>query len=234
MNARDNLIAVIEKVKGAVRDRDRFEAEMERKLGRAWAEQRKELMRLLGDPPNMANVPESYWNNGGKAIRRAVASVFEEIYLSQEMAFSEAARIGIDWTLANKQAADWAYRFAGELSNTLNDTTRNAVADYVGKFFDRGWTMDELASRINDVVFSQARSRAIAITETTRAATQAELATVNYYEATYGVKYKPFWETVLDDQVCDICGPKHGKEITDGEYPPAHVHCRCEVNWVIQ
>jgi len=30
--------------------------------------------------------------------------------------------------------------------------------------------------------------------------------------------------------VCPICGPKHNREIKDGQYPPAHPRCRCWVN----
>jgi hypothetical protein len=41
----------------------------------------------------------------------------------------------------------------------------------------------------------------------------------------------PIWQTSNDERVCPICGPKHGKEITDGKFPPAHPRCRCWVTY---
>ena len=63
-----------------------------------------------------------------------------------------------------------------------------------------------------------------------QAAVQAEVATVNILEAEYRfLNFKPFWITANDDRVCEICGPRHMKEIEGEDFPPAHVNCRCEV-----
>jgi hypothetical protein len=52
---------------------------MERRRGKVWDAQRREVMRLLGDPPDINNVPEAYWNNGGKGIRKAISAVLEDV-----------------------------------------------------------------------------------------------------------------------------------------------------------
>ncbi len=57
---------ILTSFKSELRNRRKFEREMEERLGAEWNKQRRELMRLLGDPPDINKVPESYWNNGGK------------------------------------------------------------------------------------------------------------------------------------------------------------------------
>ena len=73
----------------------------------------------------------------------------------------------------------------------------------------------------------------IARTEVTRAAVEGERALVketNDIVSQHGIDpMVPIWQTRNDEIVCPICGPKHNKEIKDGEYPPAHPRCRC---WV--
>jgi len=238
MNAVDNLKYTLQKVtnhlKAPVSERERFEREMERKLGKVWNSQRDELMKLLGDPPSLANVPQSYWNNGGHEIKKVIAPIFEEIFVSQSMAMAGAARIGVDWTLVNKQAANWAYAHAGQLIQGLQTTEQNAIRDYVQKYYTDGWTLDDVISHL-EPLFDKQRATTIAITETTNAATQSEMAMVNYLEATYPtIHFVGYWITANDDRVCDICGPKHGKIIEDAEYPPAHVNCRCEVEYDVR
>lgn len=231
MNARDNLKAVLEKIKGAVNDRDKFEQLLQKRLGSAFTEQRKELMRLLGDPPSIGNVPESFWNNGGKAIRKAVTSVFESIYIAQTVQLYEQLRVGVDWALLNRRAIEWASRHAGELIGQLEDTTRKTLSELISRYYTDSWTLDDLTDRLIPL-FGEARARTIAITETTMAATQSELATVNWLEADFPqLRFAGVWLTAEDDRVCDICGPRHGKPITDGDYPPAHINCRCIVAW---
>ncbi|HRT92702.1 MAG TPA: hypothetical protein P5516_09505, partial [Anaerolineaceae bacterium] len=85
-NLRDVIGRIERQLKAPVAQRDKFEREMERKLGRIWKEQRDELMRLLGDPPSLSNVPQSYWNNGRAAIRKVIAPIFEEIFREQATA----------------------------------------------------------------------------------------------------------------------------------------------------
>lgn len=107
-NLRDVIGRIERQLKAPVAQRDKFEREMERKLGRIWKEQRDELMRLLGDPPSLSNVPQSYWNNGRAAIRKVIAPIFEEIFREQATALITQVGIGVDWALINSRAADWA------------------------------------------------------------------------------------------------------------------------------
>lgn len=229
-NLRDVIGRIERQLKALVAQRDKFEREMERKLGRIWKEQRDELMRLLGDPPSLSNVPQSYWNNGRAAIRKVIAPIFEEIFREQATALISQVGIGVDWTLINSRAADWALTHAVNFITGIQNTERQTIADLISKFFSSEWSLDDLADRINSFLFDKRRASQIAITEVTRAAVQAEVSTVNILEAEYRfLNFKPFWITANDDRVCDICGPRHMKEIEGEDFPPAHVNCRCEV-----
>jgi len=234
MNPTQNLSDVIGRIerqlKAPVAQRDKFEREMERKLGQVWRDQRDKLIPLLGNPPSLANVPESYWNNGGAAIRKVIAPIFESVFMSQAEALIAQVGIGVDWTLINSRAADWALSHTSHFITGIQETERKTIGDLINKFFTGDLTFDDIASRINSFLFDSRRAKQIAITEVTRAAVQAEVATVNILEAEYRfLNFKPFWITANDDRVCEICGPRHMKEIDGEDFPPAHVNCRCEV-----
>jgi hypothetical protein len=229
-NLRDVIGRIERQLKAPVAQRDKFEREMERKLGRIWKEQRDELMRLLGDPPSLSNVPQSYWNNGRAAIRKVIAPIFEEIFREQATALITQVGIGVDWALINSRAADWAIENTRHFLEGYEKTNQKLISEYINKFYTEGWTLDEVTAHINSVIFDERRASMIAITETTRAAVQAEVATVNVLEAEYpNLHFKPIWITANDDRVCDICGPMHEKVIEGEDFPPAHVNCRCEV-----
>ena len=76
------------------------------------------------------------------------------------------------------------------------------------------------------------RAKMIAITETTRAASQATTSYQDYLRER-GINMTRVWNTDADELVCPICAPLNGKTEADwgAEYPdgaPAHVNCRCD------
>jgi hypothetical protein len=80
------------------------------------------------------------------------------------------------------------------------------------------------------VLASPIRAEMIAVTEVTRAASQGEQAIAREL-ARAGIVMTPIWNTNQDDIVCPLCGPKNGKEIEDGQFPPRHPRCRCWVSY---
>lgn len=121
------------------------------------------------------------------------------------------------------------------LDNTSRDAVRRAIETFVQK---PGTTVGDMID-ILIPQFGKARAERIAITETTRVYAQAN----NLYGQQLAIEYPEFkvykkWFTNNDDKVCSICGPLHGKEVTQGnafpsvigggfDNPPAHVNCRC-------
>ena len=83
--------------------------------------------------------------------------------------------------------------------------------------------------------FSRERAELIAITEITRARTMGEMAAAELL-AEVDVILVGTWITMEDELVCEVCGPLH---LTPESYwseffpngSPAHVRCRCNIEW---
>ena len=153
--------------------------------------------------------------------------------------FKEAITIGLDYTLINDKALDFARTYAYDLINKnkggIDATTRDSVSNAIQRFIDTpgqtlGDTMNQLSSS-----FSLERARMIAVTETTRAFAEGnKIAGLEMKEKFPDVKVVKTWETNNDDRVCDICGPLQGEEVeidepfsSGDDKPPAHINCRC-------
>ena len=131
--------------------------------------------------------------------------------------------------LANQKGIDWAIDHAGDLITDFEDATKNDLQGIVTQALQEGWSNDQLAEKISDSwSFSASRAEVIARTETAFADVQGNLAL--YREA--GIE-KLVW-LAADTAPCDECEALDGKTISvDGEMPPAHPNCRCDVAPVI-
>ena len=213
-------------------NRDALEAQLARKLSGLSRRQMGELLEHLGDPPNIANVPASFWKESGEELAKVVTPFSERVYLEAAERMLETVPIGVDWSLVNQAASSWARQYAFDLVGGINSTTRQAVGQAVGNYFSQGLTMGDLTNRLGRI-YSPIRADMIATTEVTRAAAEGERATVSEIEKE-GIKMVEVWQTNNDELVCPICGPKHGKKIgtnwTRNDGPPAHPRCRCWIN----
>jgi hypothetical protein len=90
---------------------------------------------------------------------------------------SPSESVGINWDLANQQAADWARAHAEERSRLISQTTRDKIAKAQGQLKDvygevATWieqpeAMPDLINRITVIVGDPKRAEAIAVTEAT-------------------------------------------------------------------
>ena len=211
-------------------NRDFIERKLARVLGKDLRVELDTLMSHLGDPPLITNVPNDYWQNGWKVIAKDVEPVLVGVYLQQAEALMVEINIGVDWGLINTTASQWSRRHGEEVLKKLFKTTYEGVNQTIPKFYEQNWSIDDLAKEL-ERWHSPVRAEMIAVTETTRAAVEGERAYVNQLFKESNIRMIPIWQTANDEIAmrCPICWPKHGKEITDGEYPPAHPRCRCGV-----
>jgi hypothetical protein len=154
-----------------------------------------------------------------------------------ESAVERVDEIGIDFDPAEigALAADWASRYGYELVRGIMGTTRNVIQAAVSqRIVTPGMTTQQLATML-EPAFGAARAQVIAVTETTRAWSMGTAQYRNLLQQVYGLKTREIWYTLLDERVCDICGPLHGQpdsvwgaEFIDG--PPAHPNCRCRTD----
>ena len=213
-----------------VNDRDKKERDIARRLARVFGDHHEEIMELLGDPPSLMNVPEDYWQRYNVDIRTALSVPMNEIFFEQFTAQLEEFGLSFDDSTGSDEALNFIEKYTFELVKGIENTTREAIRKEVQYFIQNGdMTIQDLAERLYRY-YSPVRAQMIAITETTRAAAQGELETIAKLHEQYGLEFEAVWQTANDERVCIICGPKHGKVITDGEYPPAHPNCRCWVN----
>lgn len=149
--------------------------------------------------------------------------------------------IGIDWTLINADAVEWARKYAAELVRGINSTTRDQIKRHVSAWLDTpGRTMGDLFAELESLPgFNESRAQMIAVTEITRAYAEGNKLSAQKYEDEGLFTWKRVWQTNNDDKVCPLCAPLHGTTAkgTDGEYedgtqhPPRHPRCRCWENW---
>lgn len=209
-------------------NRAQLEAELARRFSKLSAAHRRELMRLLGTPPNMGNVPAAFWEKVASELNGSFVPFMAEIYMASAERLISTLPIGVDFGLVNERAAAWARNYSGELIRNITNTTRRAVGESVAAFFERGQTRADLEAALGRL-FGPMRAEMIGVTEVTRAATQGELEIAREL-AQDGIVMVPVWQTNNDELVCPICSPRNGKEITDNFFPPAHARCRCWTN----
>jgi SPP1 gp7 family putative phage head morphogenesis protein len=212
--------------------RDDWERKLARLLGRFFGQRLNDLIEQLGDPPNLNNVSQA-WYDSLDEVEVPLVDVLEAIYLDSAKMLLDTQRIGTDWGLVNARAVEWARQYGFGLVKDINTTTRRDLQSIIPGFFEEsGRTIGDLKAALSGT-FGPVRAEMIAITETTRAASEGQVWLEDELRkdgiATYRV-----WQTNKDEQVCPICSPRDGKRITDGNLPPAHPRCRCWWNLEVE
>lgn len=204
-----------------VKNRSKLESQLARALGKQFAAQRKELLNLLGDPPNVGNVPDVFWEQAGAEFKQFMEPFLAEVFTAQAETFGE--EMDTTWTLANEAAAQWAKQYTFDLVNGVNANSQAQLQDAVDRFFRDGLTLGELTDAIGQI-FGPGRAELIAITEITRAVDESDHEQTDMLKG-MGFVFQEIWDTNNDDLVCEICGPLDGT-VTE-ERVPAHPGCRC-------
>ena len=190
------------------------------------------ILEVLGDPPDLANIPDDFWDEEAARWMEALVPFGSKVYLDSARQLLETSPIGIDWALINERAVTWASSYTFELVGGINDTTRTALQSAISSFFEEPITRGDLEERISPL-FGKDRAEMIAVTEVTRAASEGEQAVAKEL-AKEGIEMIAIWQTDNDELVCDLCEPRNEqpKEKWDtDEFPPLHPRCRCWVNY---
>lgn len=236
------------------RQRSDFEARLRVALSGVTGGQSRELIRLMGSPPDVGNVPAAYW----AALDAHLVAAIEPIIV--QMAIASAAGLGaqagiasaVNWGLVNTRAANWASRYTFNLVRGIDATTRDMLQREVARFFkNAGIDLKTLAAniqpgipaletRLGQVLTSAARADMIATTEATRAAAEGEgVLMAEIRSKNPNVLMAEYFQTSADEIVCvHICRPLNGVRgdgqgnfvnPADGQVYriPAHPRCRC-------
>lgn len=164
-------------------------------------------------------------------LRSAVMPELSALVLDNTLRLSVAMGITFDPAVLNSEALRWAREYSYDLVRGLTETTRNQLREATSAFVQTpGMTIGDI-SKLIEPAFGPVRADMIAITETTRAYSQAtnELAGLLRQE-TPELTITKVNNTMQDERVCPICGPLEGapeSEWPSPDGPPWHVRCRC-------
>lgn len=228
-------------------NRDDLEREFAAKLGKLWAGQRRELTRLLGDPPDPAKIPPEWWekarrdNDGALALLLyliLIQSADQHLFLihKNDRIFSRLAGLGRTPALLQQLEpglAQAAKAEAGRLADKINARNQQAVA----KAAEEGEATKDLTKRL----FGESPVARQAVTGTTWGrATGGEHAV----RMTVGLSPHDLWLVVYgsgieDKRVCPTCSFLNdtGRQTWSRFYPfgpPAHDSCRCEIQFAFE
>jgi hypothetical protein len=228
-------------LQGHVIHRQAAEERLAAVIQRQFGGRADKLMELLGETPDLGNIPESFWSGIGDDLRAAIepelAAIAREAGGNLQKQVTGAAGKSVakvDWKLANQAAGSWSKNYTFDLVKDLTANSRKALQGAVENYFANGQSLDDLAKAIEDL-FGPSRSALIAITETTRAAAEGDRAIVAEVEKGSSLSMKPIFHTELDETVCDECAPHDGEVISsDSGFPPLHPGCRCYETWEIE
>ena len=236
-------------------NRDELERQLARELSRLFSGFTGHLLEILETYGyDVRRIPDSVWAELTQKEKRVLLPFLERVSLASAEALVETVNIGIDWSLVNQEAADWARSYSTLLAGQIDITSRGAISasirSSIAAFFEEGLSFEEIIRRLESDpalaqlftrqvrdklgrVYGPNRASMIARTEITRAAVEGERMTVREI-AKHGIRMVEVWQTRNDEIVCPVCGPRHGKKEGDGwsrsDGPPAHPRCRCWVN----
>ena len=167
-------------------------------------------------------------------LQAALGPEIAAITTQRSMEIMAEVGVGFDIAIVSEEAIAWAESYNYNLVTGLTDTTRKLVSRSVSTYASTpGMTRGDL-ERLLAPAFGEARASAIAVTEVTRAYSEATNQNQEWLEAE-GVTMRRVWETLRDDIVCPICGPLNGLPEEDWKMafptgPPAHPNCRCSTS----
>lgn len=213
----------------ALNGRNGIETRLARALAKDGSQTARELLKLLGNPPKLTNITAEVWDTIASRTSGILSPTLEQVFIDAAGQMMTATSFGVDWTLVNEAAANWARQYTFGLVRGINGTSQRLLQQAVNDFFNTSMTNADLRARLLRA-YGPVRAEMIATTEVTRAAVEGERHIVRELAAN-GVRMKPIHQTAHDERVCPVCGPRNGVEITDNRYPPLHPRCRCWVTY---
>ena len=167
-------------------NRQEREAHLARALSRLGSAQRRQLLALLGDPPKLENLPPQYWDGMHQEFVSLLTPELEGIFVdSAKLMLEGTPSIGVDWSLINRDAADWArghwtlggggttqWSYPMGLAVQFTERRKQELGRLIPAYFEEAWTMGQLREKM-DVLFGPIWGEMVASTEVTRASSSS-------------------------------------------------------------
>ena len=225
-------------------NKDEANAEFRRKFNRVFRRHREEYVQLLGEPPNAANVPESFWEKLRTEIETESSEMMILLFVAAatQTQIIDGGALRMTPTAAESAAAQFATARSREIASSAVRNTRLATQTA----FDGSTLADkEITARVNSGrVFGSSRAESMGTTEATKAATAGGEEQVRRVERA-GVEIIRIWQhqtsrppghanAAVDP--CPICSPLEDLRLDRlpvqfREGPPAHPYCDCFIEY---
>lgn len=199
-------------------NRNQYDEDAAGALALLMARHRRELAMLLGDPPNLDNVPQEFWDRVQQETEEELAALLLLVFIAS------GTFHGADVADAETQGALWSAT-----------TARQAAANYVQASRDiaarQDWSdITEQTTRI----FGPNRAAKMGVD----AVTTAQTAGGEWFVRFVGLASEmDLWKTnplLSKSGPCEVCGPldatprSHWERVAPSG-PPVHAQCVCEV-----
>jgi len=172
---------------------------------------------------------EMPWDEFAAALDKALLPEMVSVMTEETLRQSIAVGVGLEVGTVNAAALEWARAYTFDLVKGLTETTRKTVSEATSAFLASPDMTRADLEKLLAGAFGERRASAIAVTEVTRASSQA----ATHYQselARVGITMKRIWYTLADERVCPICGPLHNQteDVWAAQFPmgpPAHPNC---------
>jgi len=191
-----------------LKNRNQLDRRFAREFAKLTAKQKRELKRLMGKPPDVTNVPATFWIDAQRETEQELAALLLLVFIaaSRQHGMAKAA--------SQTQGLVFATQKAKQVATQFVTHTRERLA----------------AGSDLETVLGPSRVATVAETEVTAAQAEGTTSAVRSGDIPNLLFGAPFWFTQCDPRVCKICWPYHG--LPDQIWRPrislpAHPHCRC-------
>ncbi len=198
--------------------KEMFEDELAKQIMKLFAVQEKNIRQFV-QPLTVGRkatpkVPDDLFTD--EEIEAAILAILIAMTQLGISVFDAQVEIGFELAIFETAAAEWARTHAGVMITQINGTTLKAVQEAIATFLETpGMTIGQLMDMLP---FGEARSRLIAVNETTTAFAEAELIAAKKLQKQFpNVIVEGTWFTNNDPEVCVICRGLNGKKAKIGE-----------------
>lgn len=195
--------------------------------------QKREILALLGTPPDFKNIPDEFWEKAKECERKSLVPFLVPLFILQSKKARRALGLEIDVAEIARNAGKIIGKRADSFAEKAVTHSRKRVKDKLSTKKKREiFTRDDL-----DTIFGDSRTEGTASTEVTEAGSQADKDVADGTGLKEGVDFIRVWRLNPDCIHCVFC-PKVDK--TDFKFwgrfvkvgPPAHPRCCCHLDLI--
>lgn len=227
-----------------LQNKDKINGDFAKIYRRALKKHKREFLALLGDPPDVSNVPAEFWDKMRRELEEESAAMMLLIFLAAatQQQVSGVPAPGIDDV--QTAAERYAELRSRQVASKAVETTQKAASR---KFIGEPMKGKDIADAANSsVMFGDSRADSMGTTESTSAATGGGEENIRNIERREGRRIVKIWQHQSGHRPaghanaavnpCPICSPLEDRrlETLPAQFqsgPPGHPGCDCFIEY---